>query len=84
MRIYAGKIRVTHEVAVFLVSNMTVCCGIVVYLRNTKVVQVDYVAVLASEAHNEIVGRNFAMNHVAGMDVLDARDLQVDMNNVGR
>jgi hypothetical protein len=48
--------------------------GTPVFLRKSKVDDIDLIAALA-DTHEEVFGCNVTMDEIAGMDVLDTRDL---------
>lgn len=64
----------TSQVLVLAVGNMEMGLWVTEFLRKTKVDNVDLVATF-SNAHQEVVGLDVTMDEVAGVDVLDTRDL---------
>ena len=65
------------EVLVFPVRNMLVCACITVLLGETKINDVDKVA-LFSQTHEEVVWLYISVDEVLGMNVLNSVDLGVD------
>jgi hypothetical protein len=64
----------TGQVLVLAVGDMEMGLWVPEFLRKTEVDNVDLVATF-SNAHQEVVGLDVAMDEVAGVDVLDTRDL---------
>ena len=64
----------TRQVLVLAVRDVQMGLGVTELLGKTKVNNVDLVAATAN-AHNEVVGLDIAMDEVARVNVLDARDL---------
>lgn len=62
------------QVLVLAVRNVKVGLGVAEFLRKTKVDDIDLVATL-SNTHQKVVGLDIAVDEVARVDVLDARDL---------
>lgn len=52
------------------------CASVAVFLGQTKVDNVDQVALLA-QAHEEVVWLHISVDEVLGVDVLDTADLRV-------
>lgn len=65
----------TRKVLVLSVRDVQVGLGVTVLFGETKVNHVDLVAALA-DTHEEVVGLDVTVNEVAGVNVLDARDLK--------
>ena len=66
----AGRPR---QVFILTIWNVKVCLGVTVFLGQTKVDNVDLVSPL-SNAHQEIIRLDIAVNEGLGMNILDARD----------
>lgn len=64
----------TGQVLVLPVGNVEMGLGVTVLLGETEVDDVDLVATL-TDTHQEVVGLDVTVDEVAGVDVLDARDL---------
>jgi len=62
------------EVLVLSVRNMEVCFRIPELLCKTEIYNVDLIATF-SDAHQEVVGFDVAVDEVAGVDVFDSGDL---------
>jgi|SRR5712671_2908212 len=62
------------QILVLAIGDMKMGLGIPVLLRKTKVNDIDLIAALAN-THEEVVGFDVTMDEIAGMDVLDTRDL---------
>ena len=69
-----GVARSARQVLVLPVRNVKVRLRVPVLLGQTEIDDVDLVATLPN-AHQEVVGLDVAVNEVARVDVLDARDL---------
>lgn len=63
----------TRQVLVLTVWDVEMCLWVTVLLSKTKVDDVDLVASL-SNAHQEIVGLNIAVDERLGVDILDTGD----------
>jgi hypothetical protein len=72
----------TSQVLVLSVGDVKVGLRVPILLRETKVNDIDLVATLA-DSHQEIVRLDVTVDEVAGMDVLDARNLEVTVS-IGR
>ena len=62
------------EVLVLSVRNVEVCFRIPEFLCKTEIYNVDLIATF-SDAHQEVVGLDIAVDEVAGVDVFDSGDL---------
>ena len=62
------------QVLVLPVGNVEMTLGVTVLLGQTKVNHVHLVAAF-SDAHQEVIGLDIAVNKVLGVDVFNARDL---------
>ena len=67
----------TRKLLVLPVWDMKMCLRVVELLSETKVNDVDLVAMLAS-AHQEVVGFDVMVDKVVGMDILYVRYLYLE------
>ena len=69
----AGSAR---QVLVLAVGDVLVCAGVPILLGQSKVDDVDQVALLA-QTHQEVVWLHISVDEVLGVDVLDAAYLEI-------
>jgi len=74
MSVDGGVASSTGQVLVLSIRNVKVGLRVSVLLGETKVDDIDLVSPLA-DSHQEVVRLDVAVDEIAGMDVLDARDL---------
>lgn len=75
MSVDGGVTSGTSQVFVLSVWDVQVGLWIAELLGKTEIDDVDLVATLA-DSHEEVIWLNVAVNEIARMDVLDARDLR--------